>query len=251
MAEQRTLLFALPEARPNPRMDPSDWRAAWVAAGVGPNTDWNQVRVVAVGHLLWVIAGSPRANDWIDSNLDAIAGTVADVCAGPARMEMAYRHVGVRAGQGRLWAYRIPAIVLEKGGGDHWKEHLEVALSPEMSCAVLRKIEDGVRRELQAWGALPLAIIPDKPFFVMLHPGRGMIAPGIHGDRSGHGKPVNVLLRKHVQLLSPLRIEGNVFAGALNSLGNGRLLRMQPPEMLEPSIQSELMNLPIFEDHVE
>lgn len=250
MPDQRTLLFALPENRPAPRMDASDWRAAFVVADVGQMEDWNKLRVVAVQHMLWVIAGSTQANEWIDLNLDAIAGVVADVCAGPAALEVAFRHVGVRAGGGRLWAYRIPSMVVDKGGGE-WKEHINPPLSEPLVAKLKLKIESSVRRELAIWDALPLALAPDKPFFVVTDPGRGMIVPGIHADRSGHGKPVNVLLRRHVRVLSPLRIDGNIFAGALNSLGHGRLLRTQAPEIIERATQIALTDMPTFEEYIE
>jgi len=245
---QRTILFTLPAAWCSSNASNAPfWRSQWTAAGVGTLDDWNQVRVVAVRELLWIIAGKPAANAWLDANLDGIAGVVASTVQDAVPVEVRDRSVAVRASEDTLWAYRFPRIVLAKGNGD-WSEHFQPSLSADLVAKMARTIEKGIRKELSVWSRLPFMLASQTPFLVVTQPGRPLIFPAIGGDRSGHGKPVNVLARAHLTVLSPVRIEGDLFVGPLASLGYGRMLRTQPPESLGRDVQSALLALPDYNE---
>lgn len=245
---QRTILFSLPASWVMAHhLDAGEWRSRWVAAGVGDLPTWNSVRVVAVRELLWIVSGSPDANCWLEGQLDAIAGVVAETIADAIPVQVRERAVGVRTGADALWAYRIPRLVIAKGGGD-WQPHFKPALDPAITVKMARSIETGLRRELHAWGRLPSMLDDERPFVVVTQAGRPAIIPVIQGNRSGHGKPVNALVRSNVVVLSPLRIEGDLFVGALASLGFGRVLRTPPPEMLDRATQTALFDLPDYHE---
>jgi len=241
---QITSLFSLPEswAAAHP-MDASDWRTRWVAAGIGTFDQWNNLRVVAVRNLVWVISGSPAANEWLQNHLDAIAGEVAATVDDAVPLEVRERSIGVRKDADSLWAYRIPRFVACKGS-TNWKPHFEPALDQALLDRMTRSIEASLRRELTAWGRLPEVLADGQPFMVISNPGRPVVIPAIHANRSGHGKSVSVLTRSAMVLMSPFRLEGEFFAGPLSSIGYGRLQRTSAPEMLDRRTQRALLTLP-------
>lgn len=232
-------------------MDASDWRKIWVASGIGTMDDWNRVRVCAGRDLLWVISGSPAANDWLAEHLDAIAGVVRDVVREVVSLRFRERNVGVRAGVDRLWAYRFKRLVLAKGSSGDWKSHFASPLAPELIAQLTQTIETGIRRELAVWGRLPDVLDEAPSFVVVSQVGRPIIFPGVHADRSGGGRPVNVLARAHLVALSPFRLEGEFFVGKLTALGHGRLLRTDAPELLDRPTQRALLALPTFDGDLE
>ena len=247
---QSILVFGLPTAwRPShPDMDAGAWRSRWLTAGIGDQAAWNAQRVVATGDLLWVIAGSPDASAWLDRHTDAIAAQVADVAGDAVRLEARQRQVTLRFAKEGLWAYRIPRLVIEKGAGQ-WQPHFEVPLGQPLREKLSALISSGLRRELSTWGRLPHDIAdPATPLVAIANPGRAYITKAISADRSGHGKPVSVLGRSNVIVLSTLRVEGDLFVGPLASLGYGRLLRTTPPDTLDHDVQRDLLRLPADED---
>lgn len=247
---QRTLLFTLPAAwTASHRLDAADWRSLWIGNGIGTFADWNGIRVVPVRELLWVISGSPAANDWLARHLDGIAATVAEEVADAVPLAVRDRPVAVRGGDETLWAYRFPRLIVEKGGGD-WARHFELPLSPDLADRMLRRMEASLRRELAVWSRLPDVLV-DAPFLALFQPGRPLVIRAIHSDRSGHGKPVNALARADVAVLSTVRIEGDLFAGPLASLGYGRMRRTAPPEVLDRSLQRALSALPVLTEESE
>lgn len=242
---QQTARFTLPEDTwgANGR-DSSDWRSIWVAAGIGGLDDWNRMRVVMVRETLWIIASTPASGGWLTSHIDAIAGVIADVVQDAVPLVIRSRSVGVRAGGEHLWAYRFPRIVVAKGTGD-WKPHFAGTLDPALTARMTRMIESGLRRELLAWDRLPDEL--DGPFLVIADPGRPIIIPAIHADRSGHGKRVNVLARSQLMVFSPYRFEGDLFAGPLASIGFGRMLRSATATLLDRQTQCALLALPAYQ----
>lgn len=222
--------------------DAAAWRARWVDAGVGGYEDWNHLRVVALRERLWVLPGSPAAVSWLEANLDGVAGVVADAAGEAVPLDWRTRQVGVRSSDDMLWSYRLPSFVVEKRAGA-WGHHFEDPLSPELRAALCRKVEAALRHELAVWGRLP-AVIEQDPFLVVADPGRAAIVPAIGAARSGHGKPVSVLIRRGVQLLSYWRFEGEFLLGPLASLGHGRLLRAIAPDLLDGDTQDALLALP-------
>jgi hypothetical protein len=247
MTMQNLALFSLPStwhlAHP---MDAADWRAAWMRAGIGDTHAWNRLRVVCARELLWVISGSPETNSWLDQHMNAIACAVTDVVGDAVAFEVRSRTIGVRASADRLWAYRFPRLVLAKGTGD-WQPHFAHPLDPNILQRMQHVLESGIRRELTAWNRLPDVLDDQNHFLTITDPGRAVIIPAIHADRSGHGKSVNVLVRSNIIAISPIRIEGEVFAGPLASLGFGRMLRTSAPELLDTSTQRALLQLPDFQ----
>ena len=87
---QRSFLFSLPSALTDG--DASEWRAAWVAAGIGDYEAWNAQRVVARGERLWIIPSNPVAIDWIMPRLDAIAAVVAARAGDVVPLEILREH---------------------------------------------------------------------------------------------------------------------------------------------------------------
>lgn len=243
---QTTLLFSLPANPELAARDASDWRRSWVEAGIGTYDAWNAQRVVARHDRLWIIPSTPAAVAWLQGHLDAIAAVVANTAKDAVPMELRDRAVHVRAEKDRLTAYRFPRIVVAKGGGD-WQPHFEKTLDPAIGQKIVRSIESALRRELTAWDRLPSYLSNNEPFLALADPGRAAVIPAIHGDRSGHGRPVNLLVRLGLTVLSPLRIEGDLFAGPLASLGFGRLLRGEPPAALDRATQRNLLTLPSFD----
>lgn len=244
---QTTALFALPEAWvATHRMEPGDWRTRWVQGAAGSFDQWNRMRVVVARNLLWVIPATPDASAWLRDKLDAIAGIVAQTVNDAVPLQLRERQVTVRQDPDRLWAYRMPRFVADKSQRD-WSEQFASPLDASVIDRMTRTIEASVRRELTAWGRLPEALSQEHPFLVIADPGRPVVIPAIQGNRSGHGKPVNILARSGLTLLSPFRMEGELFAGPLSSLGYGRLLRGSAPEMLDRRTQKALLQLPIRE----
>lgn len=241
---QRSFLFSLPSALTDG--DASEWRAAWVAAGIGDYEAWNAQRVVARGERLWIIPSNPVAIDWIMPRLDAIAAVVAARAGDVVPLEIRDRAVSVRAEPDRLHAYRFPRLVVAKGGGD-WQPHFEDTLDPAIGDKIIRSVENALRRELTAWGRLPAFLANGERFLALSAPGRATVIPAVQGQRSGHGKPVHMLVRLNLSVLSPLRIEGDLFAGPLASLGFGRLLRGEAPAELDRATQRSLLALPTFD----
>lgn len=239
---QKTVLFSLPPAidaiaRPNA----ATWRGTFEAAGIGTRSEWNQIRVDVTHEKLNLYAGNPKANEFIDANLDGIAGCVAETMAKPVPFELVERAVGVRAGTDRLWAYRIPRFVADKDGD--FKPHFETQISDELRNRMVRKIETSILRELDSWGRLPEALTTGAPFLAISDPGKAMVIPAIESGRSGHGKSVGVLVRRHLHFLSYWRLEGRLFAGALNALGFGRIDRASAPELLTVDLQRQLLKI--------
>lgn len=240
---QQTALFTLPPAIDAARHPESpEWRTAWIKAGIGTVSDWNQMRVVAVKELLWIIAGSPTANHWLESNIDAIAGVVADTAGAAVPLVLRQRAVGVRASSDRISCYRLPRLVVAKQEDD-WKPHLAPDVAPDVLARTLRKVERDLRAELATWGRLPPVLDNATPFLMIHQPGRAVPISAIRAASSGHGRPVSVLARCHMTLLSNWRIEGDLFVGHLKSLGFGRILRTAAPEVLAPQTQLQLLEL--------
>lgn len=225
------------------RRTEAHWRAAFVAAGIGTYPDWNQVRVVAVQQLLWLIAGSPAAGAWLNKHIDAIAGAVAGAEGGPVPLELRERAVGVRAGTDQLWAYRFPRLVVTKTSGD-WGRQMTAPLPADEADRLAAMIQSGLRRELATWDRLPAKLADDNaPFLVVTDPGRAIPVAAIGSNRSGHGRPVSVLVRRHVHVMSYWRLEGDLSVGPLASLGYGRLLRASAPDLLSPALQRALTRI--------
>lgn len=240
---QKVLLAALPPAiDSSPERSSSEWRTAFVAAGIGTYDDWNKIRVSATHRQVWIVAGEPSANAFIEAHLDGIAATLAHICNGPVPLEISDRAIGVRACTDKLWAYRIPKLVVEKKAGD-WSAHFKALLDPSLRSSIERKVERSIRRELDMWGRLPHALDNDAPFLVLSQPGRAMPIPAITSQRSGHGKPVNVLTRLQPVFLSYWRLEGQIFVGPLASLGYGRIARTEAPELIDRATQKTLLDI--------
>lgn len=242
---QRIALFTLPEpAVTGPPRPASDWRQRFVAAGIGVlEPDWNRVRVVSLTTTLWLIPADPAAGDWLASHMNAIAGVVADAVGAAVPLELRDRAVGVRYQDDLLWGYRIPVFVAQKSPGD-WAPHFEPELTPALRDAMARKIERSLRKELHAWGKRPTPLGNDDPFMVIADPGRPAVVPAIAAERARREKPMSVLVRRDLLLLSYWRLEGELFAGPLASLGYGRLLRVNPPDYLDRYTQKALLALP-------
>lgn len=241
---QTTILCTLPPQHDEAqRRSAAAWRGIFAAAGIGAGiADWNTVRCIAVKDLLWLIAGEPGANDFLMSNLDAIAANVAAVCSAPVPMEVRQREVAVRAGTDKLWAYRVPRFVAEKQACD-WTAHFVPTLGDATKEKMARKIEASLRRELSTWSRLPEVLDDGAPFITISDPGRAIPIQAISSERSGHGKPVSVLARSHLTFLSYWRFEGEIFVGPLASLGYGRVLRTAAPELLSRDVQRELLKI--------
>lgn len=245
---QATALFSLPGLWVSSHgLEASEWRTRWVGAGVGSLDDWNHLRVVVAREMLWIIASNPTANVWLMAHIDAIAGVVATTVNDAVPLQVRQRAIGVRTGTEELWAYRFPRLVVAKGSGD-WTPHFAAIPDPGLLDGLARTIEKGIRRELQAWGRLPSMLDDPRPFLVLSQPGRPVVIPAITAQRSGHGKPVNVLARAHLTVLSPLRLEGEIFVGPLASLGYGRMVRTTAPDMLDRATQTALLGLPDFSE---
>lgn len=239
---QKSMLFSLPPAIDAvKRPDATAWRESFEGAGIGTRADWNNVRVDAGRDKLNLHAGNPDASNFLEANLDAIAGCIAETMSKPVPFEIGERTVGVRAGTDRLWAYRIARLVSEKKGD--FKPHLEIPLSQELRDRLARKIENSIVRELTFWGRLPDVLSDGAPFIAVSDPGRAMIIPAIESGRSGHAKKVSVLVRRDVFFLSYWRLEGRLYAGSLNALGYGRIDRAAAPEMLSVEMQRQLLKI--------
>lgn len=242
---QRIALFTLPAPpETQPPRPAADWRHRFVSAGIGAlEPEWNRIRVVSLPTALWLIPCDPVAGDWLVSHLDAIAGVVADTTGVAVPLEVRERAIGVRHQDDLLWAYRLPAYVVQKSPGD-WSPHFEKELAPALRDAMARKIERGLRKELSAWGKLPAALDTSDPFLVVAEIGRATAVPAISAERAHRDKPMLVLVRRYPLLLSYWRLEGELFVGPLASLGYGRLLRIPAPEVLDRYTQKALLALP-------
>lgn len=242
---QRIALFTLPEPPvTGPPRPAAEWRHRFVSAGVGAlDPDWNRIRVVSLNVTLWLIPADPAAGDWLNANIDAIAGVVADTVGVAVPLELRERAIGVRHQADLLWAYRVPAYVAQKTPGD-WGPHFEQDISSTLRDVMARKIERSLRKELDAWGKLPSSLDNCEPFLVVAETGRAVAVPAISAERSHRDTPMSVLVRRYPLLLSYWRFEGELFAGPLASLGYGRLLRINPPEMLDRYTQRALLALP-------
>lgn len=240
---QTVLLAALPPAiDSSSELNASQWRMRLVAAGIGTFEDWNRVRISASQRQLWIVAGEPAANAFLSLHLDDIAGVLASTCNGPVPLEISERAIGVRSGTDKLWAYRIPKLVVEKKPGD-WSAHFAPSLDPAIRAGIERKVERAIRKELDTWGRLPAVLDNDEPFLALSQPGRAMPIQAISGQRSGHGKPVSILARLQVVFLSYWRLEGQFFVGPLASLGYGRVARTAAPELLDRTVQKALLDI--------
>lgn len=243
---QRIAVFSLPESTGEGAKVPvpsATWRSRWVTAGVGTYDDWNRMRVVSLRDRLMLVAGVPAANDWLMTHIDRIAGVVSDQVGAAVPLDLQERAVGVRWSDDRLWGYRFPEVVVSKSATD-WGPHFSPDLSAELRDALARKMERSLRSELKSWGRLSDELDNDDPFFIVSQPGIAHGNPAIAPERSGHGKPVSVLARRHMMLLSYWRFEGELFLGPLASLGFGRMIRCQPSELLDRYTQKALLALP-------
>ncbi|OJY94337.1 MAG: hypothetical protein BGP25_04945 [Lysobacterales bacterium 63-13] len=240
---QTILLAALPPASDASLIrEATDWRAVFIAAGIGSAQDWNKLRVSTPREQLWIVAGDPKANDFLADRLDDIAGTLATVLNAPVPLEVSHRTIGVRASTTELWAYRIPRFVVEKKARDY-TAHFQSTLDPDIKAKIERKLEASIRNELDVWNRLPSALDNDQPFLVLTDPGRAIPVPAISGTQTGTGKPVTVLVRRQMVFLSYWRFEGSLFLGPLASLGYGRVTRTPGPAMLERATQKALLDI--------
>lgn len=239
---QKTLLFSPPPAidgvnRPNA----ARWRETFELAGLGTREQWNGVRIDVNRQKLNLYAGNPAANDLLVTHLDGIAGCIADAFKAPVPFEMVDRAVGVRAGTEQLWAYRVPYLVAEKKGD--FAPHMTPQIDASLRERIERKIEQGIRRELEVWGRLPASLADAQAFLAIADPGRAVIIRAIESGRSGHAKQVGVLVRRNLVFLSYWRIEGRLFVGGLRSLGYGRVDRASAPEVLSVDLQRQLIKI--------
>jgi hypothetical protein len=246
---QTTLRFTLPEGNERLRaMDASDWRALWVQSGIGTYEEFNALRVAPRNNRLWVSTGTPIASEWLTPDrVDAIAGSVAGMADNVVPMAVIPHMVRASGEPDRLYAYRFPRLVVAKGYGQ-WSEHFDQTLSLTLQHKLQALIETGLRRELTTWDALPNHIADSEHFVALTDVGHATVIPIIHGERSGHGKPVNALVRRGVTVLSPFKFDGFLAVGALASLGYGSMVRGAAPEILTLEIQKALLALPAFGD---
>lgn len=240
---QTILLAALPPASDASLVrESTDWRAAFIAAGVGSAQDWNKLRVSTPREQLWIVAGDPKANEFLADRLDDIAGTLVTMTHVPTPLEVIQRPIGVRASTTELWAYRIPRFVVEKKACDY-TPHFKATLDADLKAKIERKLEASIRKELDAWNRLPSALDNDQPFLALSDPGRAIPVPAISGTQTGTGKPISVLVRRHLVFLSYWRVEGSLFLGPLASLGYGRTTRTPAPDMLDRPTQKALLDI--------
>lgn len=248
---QPVVNFILPADRPDlAGLYASHWRQKWVDAGIGTFDRWNQQRVVARHDALRIFPASPEASDWLLSVLDGVAGVVATAVGDVVPMELNERPVGVRAEADKLHAYLFPRMVVAKGGGD-WSDQFATPLPDALGGKIVHMIEAALVRDLSAWHRLPDYLKDGSPFLVLHEAGRPAVIPAIEANRSGHGKAVHVLVRRELTVLSPLRIQGDLFVGPLGSLGFGRMVRKNPPDMLDRTTQRALLSLPTFAPEVD
>ncbi len=245
---QKRLAFTLPTGPAPALADATDWRECFVGASIGRDADWNALRVSCPPGRLGISPASPGAMDWLLDHVESIAAVVADKVGTAVPFEIIERAVGVTCRGEDLFAYQFPRLVIAKGGGD-WAGLRDAKLPAEAAGRVLRSIESALRREWTAWNCLPVALgDPDVRFMVLADSGRATIIPAIHAGRSGHGKPVNALVRRHLTVLSPWRVTGDFCAGPLAALGFSRMAHTQAPEQLDRDIQRALLTLPAFDE---
>jgi len=241
---QTTVFFTFPTTyAPEPRRDSAAWRTAFVEAGLGNFADWNQIRVCAVRNLLWLISGSPAANPWLTARLDGVAGVVAGVVGDALSMEVRQRAVTVRH-DAQVHAYRLPVWVAAKWQrGNDWAAQRAEPQPTTALVTMARTIERQLCRELRTWDVLPTSLAMGEPFLAIGNAGRALPVRAISAERSGHGKPMDVLVRRPLIFLSSWRLEGEFFAGPLASLGFGRVLRTRLPEQMDRNMQNALLDL--------
>lgn len=245
---QKRLAFALPSLPASQAMDASDWRACFVSLGIGDYREWNALRVGCPPGKLGISPATPAAGEWLAQHVEAIAAAVADRAGVAVPFEILERRARVSVHPDKVFAYQLPRLVVAKGGGD-WAGLREAEPEPALLGRVIASIEAALRREWLAWSCLPPALASDeRSFLVVSDPGRVTIIPAVHADRSGHGKPVNALVRRHLTVLTPLRIEGDFCAGPLATLGYSRMAPARAPEVLNRDVQRALLALPPFQE---
>lgn len=231
-------VFELPAVKAQAdRADAAIWRLRWTQAGIGTVVQWNQIRVIVMANLLWLYPATPAAAAWLHDQIPALGRQISDHFDDVVVITLNARPYAVRWSE-EIWAYRIRHLVIAKGGAD-WSEHFKPKLDPALTQAIEQRIERGIRRDLAAWGQLPDDLHEPSPFLVLADPGRAFATPAIAaGNRSN--KPIHVLVRDNVMVLSKLRIEGAIFVGQLTSLGYGRLLRIRGPKILSAGTRHRL-----------
>jgi len=244
---QRSLSLDLPSDRwrEENAHEPWVWRAALEAHGA-PRAIVDQLRVECPRASLRITAGTPSASEWLGENEPLVARAIASRLTEAAGVVIRERQVFTRFADEELFAYRFDRLVVAKPGSHDWDRFNGRPLPGEAFAPLASMIERGIRRDLEAWGELPPRLKNGEPFLVIVDGGVAVGVPALPG-RGGSPQRLPVLVRRGVIALSPLRINGSVYAGHLNSLGFGRAQRALAPQQIDRDAQRRLLALALCE----
>lgn len=241
---QQHLRFDLPDLTMLRVMDAADWRDVFFKHGIGGRQEWNALRVSTPLGRLAIGPSSPAAQGWLMAHSATIASAIAEHAGLPVQMETFETPIAIACHAEETFAYQFPRLVVAKGSGD-WGEMRASSFGPECGAAIVSAVAASLRREWAAWGCLPESLEGGAPFMVLSNPGWPDIVPAIHARNSGHGKPVNALLRKHLTVLSPWEVRGDFHPGPLAALGYSGMVKATPPSTLSSEQQMAMLDLAV------
>ena len=158
------------------------------------------------------VARTPAASTWMHENLGDVMECVANIAGKDLAVTPIQTQVMAQITPERH-LYKIPRLVVERAKR---KSNWEIWRKPDLDLDQRERLTEIVRAsltdEIRAWGCsaadIPITLVSD---------GRPMPITPMSGPRG--------LARLGVTFISPLRIDGDLFAGRYTLMGHGALHR--------------------------
>lgn len=153
-------------------------------------------------------ARTPLASTWMQDNLGEVMGCVADIAGKELAVTPIQTQVMAHSSTDHH-LYKIPRLIVERAKRTaSWDDWRKPYLDPDLRERLTEIIRAGLSHELNAWGCRPL----HAPI-TLLSDGRPMPITPKNGPRG--------MARLGVTFISPVRIDGDLFAGIHTLLGHG------------------------------
>lgn len=210
LSSQLSLRFLHESAGPLASMEAYDIRMR--IKDMLPSAPLDAITVQPSQQTVLLVARTPAASTWMGASLGEVMECVANIAGKELAVTPIQAEVAAHITKERH-LYKIPRLVVERAKRKHnWDDWRNPELAHELRERLVGLIQAGLSDELKTWGCGPL----DVPI-TLLSDGRPMPICPANGPRG--------MARLGVTFISPVRIDGDLFAGIHTLMGHGAVHR--------------------------